>query len=321
MENMNNNKNHSDDLGEVSFVDFLIILLKYKKMIIFVPMICVLFGIGYFYITGKKGLSDKKVKYKNVKYYSECLIEPLQNNEKKISLILFRRNFVLSMIEENGLLADIQKLISDEKITEQIPKNQIGKQEIYQWFRKNIYISPVDDVIKIGFTAAEKDIPPKVIRGILNSLNNFFGQIDLETITQELNSLSQQLATTKDPELKEKISEKIAIYLIGEIKIKNTKQYIFKLLDPPSLAEKVEVFESKKERRIEPLESLLDTSHLTSNARSKHTTSRYVIILFLIIISSFAVAITIAFFREYISKIKLKNPEKFAELKKYFSFR
>jgi hypothetical protein len=325
MKKVNNKKTHDDDLGELNLVDFLIVLLKYKKLIISIPMICALIGIGYFYIAAKLNVAilqpESGLSSNNVKYYSECLIEPIQNNEKRINLILLRRNFVLNMLEENGLLADVHKVISDEKKPEQIQANQIDKIDIYRWFRKNIYIFPTGDVITIGFTASEKDIPPKVIGGILYSLNNFFGKIDLETITQELNGLGQQLSVTKDPKLKEKMSEKIVAYLQDEIKIKKSKQYVFKLLDPPTLSEKVKVFGSGNDRKIESLESWIGTSPLNSNLRSKHIISRYILIIFLIIISSFTVAITIAFFREYLLKMKTNDPRKIAELKKHLSIR
>jgi hypothetical protein len=325
MENMNNKKSHDDDLGEINLVDFLIILLKYKKMIILVPMICAFIAIGYFYIAPKLSVVKPQITSgthnDSIKYYSECLIEPAQKFEKKINLILFRRNFILSMLEENGLLTGIQKVISDETKPEQIPWNQIHKKEVYHWIRNNLYVLPDGDILTIGFTASEKDIPSKIIGGILYSLNNFFGRIDSETITQELDMLGHQLAVTKDPELKETISEKIVTYLQDEIKIKKSKQYVFKLLDPPTLSGKVQVFGSGNDRKIESLESWNDTSPSFPNFRSKHITTRHFIIIFLIILSSFMIVVTIAFFKEYISKIKLKDPEKFAELRRYLSFR
>jgi hypothetical protein len=324
MENMKNKKSYDDDLGEINFVDFLIVLLKYKKMIISVPMICALIGIGYFYIAPKMNVVKSKFTSDtyggNIQYYSECLIEPAKNFEKKINLIIFRRNFILNMLEENGLLIDIKKAIADEKKPEQVNENQIGKKEIYHWIRNNLYISPYGDVITIGFTAPEKEIPLKIIEGILFSLNNFFGRIDLETIAQELNMLNQQLAITREPELKETISEKIVSYLQDEVKIKKSKQYVFKLLDPAALSRKVQIFGSGKDRKIVSLEPWTDTFISTLNSRSKNIMSRHIIIIFLIIISSFMIVVTIAFFREYISKIKFNHPEKYAELRKYLSF-
>ena len=325
MKNANNKKGYDGDLGEINFVDFLIILLKYKKMIILVPLICAFIAIGYIFIAPKPSVIKSKItsvtNNDNIKYYSECLIEPTKNYAKYINLILLRRNFILKMLEENGLLTDAKRVISDEKKPEKIPANQIGKKEIYHWFKNNVYISSSDNLITIGFTAPEKDIPLKIIRGILYSLKNYFRKFDLGTITLEMNLLGEQLAVTKEPILKEKISEKIVTYLQNEIKVKQSIGYVFKLLDPATFSEKVKVFGSGNNRKIKSLESWNDTSSSIPNPTSKHITSRYVIIIFLIIISSFMIVVTVAFFIEYISKIKLKDPEKYAELRKYLSFR
>lgn len=299
---------------EINLLDLIIVILKYKWMIVSIVLLTGFIGFGYFYLTGKSSEGKPVEELATpILYYSECMIEGRGVSTEKINLMIYRRNFVLRMIEENNLLNEIQQAILPEKRKGEATDEQATPQDVYRWLRQNLFLSTSGGVLTLGFVCAQKDLPPKIINAFLYSLSEDFRKRDLESSMLKQNLLRRQLAVTQDSFLKERIALELITLMEDEEKARSGKYYGFILLDPPSITDKVRVARKGSEKQIESLEHWVSVSPSSPPS--------YGIKVFLLLLASLVVAVSVVFFLESIEKSRQKSPEKIALLKRYASLR
>jgi hypothetical protein len=307
---------------EVNLLDLVILLLKYKWLILCIVLLTTVVAFAYLNLsaktTGMKGAAGPQVP---IFYYSECLIEPYKNviekfveigAAEKYSQLVLGPNFALHMVEENHLLNDIQKAILNEKKqdgrTEELPSSR----EVYGWLRRNLILKPSGSVLSVGFVSPEKNLPPRILNGYLFSLSEYFRRRDLESLVAKEKLLRGHLAAAEDSSLKARLAEEIFRIIDKKIRARSEKYYGFELLDPPSLIDGVKIIQKGNEKQIEILESL--GSPTISKTKSW-------MLLLLAILASLVVGVTLAFSLEYIRNMKRHEPDKVALLKRYLSIR
>ena len=310
-------KEDSEREAEISLLDLFIVLLKYKWMILTFVLVAAILGFAYMEISSKQSeVKNLHVQGESVFYYSECLVEPDRDVMEKIKQIIIRRDFVLKMVEENHLQNELQQAILNEKKQSGGTGEQPAVQEVYGWLRQNLFITPSGTVLTLGFASSQNDLPSRIINAFLLSLSEFFRKRDLEILVNQQNLLRRHLANAQDSFLKAKIAEEIAKVMGKETRIRSEKYYGFELLDPPSLVDRVKITKKGNEKKIEALVGWTSPS-LPSVSR----TPKYMLLILLLILSSLVVSITLAFFLEYIHKMKAREPERMALLKRYLSIR
>ncbi|MBP1716588.1 MAG: hypothetical protein H6Q43_26 [Deltaproteobacteria bacterium] len=299
---------------EINLLDLIIVILKYKWMIVSIVLLTGFIGFGYFYLAGKSSEGKPVEELATpILYYSECMIEGRSVSTEKINLMIYRRNFVLRMMEENNLLNEIQQAILAEKKKGEATDEQATPQDVYRWLRQNLFLSTSGGVLTLGFVCAQKDLPPKIINAFLFSLSEDFRKRDLESSMLKQNLLRRQLAVTQDSFLKERIALELITLMEDEEKARSGKYYGFILLDPPSITDKVRVARKGSEKQIESLEHWVSVSPSSPPS--------YGIMVFLLLLASLVVAVSVVFFLESIEKSRQKSPEKIALLKRYASLR
>jgi len=307
---------------EVNLLDLIILLLKYKWLILSVVFVGMIAAFAYLNISVKRtGIKGSAVPQAPISYYSECLIQPYKDVlEKFIELgaaekyaqLVLGPNFALRMVEENQLLNDIQKAILNERKqdgrTEELPTSR----EVYGWLRRNLILKPSGNVLSLGFVSTQKDLPPKILNAYLLSLSEYFRRRDIESLTEREKLLRRHLGATEDSFLKAWSAEEIFRIIDKQTKARSEKYYGFELLDPPSLIDGVKIIQKGNEKQIEVLESFVPP------ATSK---TKYWMFLLLAILASLVVSVTLAFFLEYLRNMKRHEPDKIALLKRYLSIR
>ncbi|MCG6538399.1 MAG: hypothetical protein L7F78_27705, partial [Syntrophales bacterium LBB04] len=232
-----NHRQDQEGPAELSLIDLIIVLLKYKRMILSFVIITVLGGLGLIYLwnqrSASRSVSEISLRPAGGIYYSECLIEPERGLLERINSLIYRRNFVFQMIQENHLEADIQKAIQSEEKETAAAGEAVPRPEIFRWVRGNLFATVSGNVLTLGFTAPQEDLPPKMISAFLKSLSDFSRRLDLDRIAAQQKDLRRNLAEARDPFLKARISEEIVKLLGNEAKVRNEKYYRFDLLDPP----------------------------------------------------------------------------------------
>jgi hypothetical protein len=310
-------KEDSERETEVSLLDLFIVLLKYKWMILTFALVAAILGFAYGKISFKQNeAKNLHTQGESVFYYSECLIEPDHGMRDNISALLSRINFVLRTVEENHLLNDLQRAILNEKKKDGITTEERSAQETYIWLKQNLFQTTKGDFLAIGLTSKEKDLPAKMINAFLASISEHFRRRDLEIFARQENLLRRQLVVANNSLLKDRIAIEIAGLVDRRTRAESRKYYGFELVDPPSIIERVRVNLKGAERKIEALENV-PLPLQTSPTRG----GRYTMIIILLILASLMVGVSLAFFLEYIHKMKTQEAEKMALLKRYLSIR
>jgi hypothetical protein len=310
-------KEDSEREAEISLLDLFIVLLKYKWMILTLVLVAAILGFAYAKISSKQNeVKILHVPAESVFYYSECLIEPDSGVREKISSLLPRRNFVLKTVEENYLLNDVQQAILNEKRKDEITSEKPSAQEVHNWIRQNLFQTPTGNVLAIGLTSREKDLPPKIINAFLSGISEYFRRRDLEIFAKQESLLRRHLAAAHDSFLKDRIAIEITNLMEKKTRAEIKKYYGFELVDPPSATERVRINLKGSEKKIEVLGNVSDPSQTPPTRRAKYT-----ILTLLLILASLVVGVTLAFFLEYIHNMKTREPERMALLKRYLSIR
>jgi hypothetical protein len=313
-----------ESVAEFSLLDVIIVLLKYKKMIFFTVVISILGGMGLLFLLNQKnpGLPVSNILLHPAEgvYYSECLIEPEPGALQRINWMIYRRNFVLRMIQDNNLESDIQKAIQPENAVK-TPSEEMGSMpEFYRWVRSNLFVTVSDKVLTIGFAAPQRELPPKMVFGFLKSISEYLRKLDMDRISVQKNGFDKELAKAQNPVLMAKISDELVELLKNEARTKSAKYYRFELIDPPTIVDKVRILRQGNDKKLESLEDWVSVPGPGSpDAHQKG--SRYGLVFFLLLLASLVVAVSLAFFLESIEKSRQRSPEKIALLKRYASFR
>jgi hypothetical protein len=307
----------SEKQREINLLDLFIVLLKYKWMILAFVLVAAILAFAYVKIFSKQSAAiNLHAQPELIFYYSECLIEPDLGMKEKIIMLLPRLNFVLKVVEDNHLLNDIQQAILNEKKKAEIEAEKPSAQEVHNWLKRNLFRTATGGLLAIGLTSREKDLPPKIINAFLTSISQYFRARDLAVITKRASLLRRQLAASHDSFLKDRIAMEITNLIDMKTRAESRKYYGFEVVDSPSTVEKVVVNLKGNEKKVIPLENVSVFPQTSPSRRP-----RYSMIILFFILASLVLGITLAFFIEYIRNIKRQDPEKFAILKGYLSFR
>jgi hypothetical protein len=318
------NRPGQESFTEFNLLDAFIVLLKHKIMIFFVVIILVLGGMALLLLWNQRStgqsVSDVVVPPVVGVYYSECMFEPEPELLERVNWLIYRKNFIFQMIQENYLEPDIQKAIQFEGQEKKPTRETVSMPEVYRWVRSNLFVTVSGKLLTLGFTAPFQDLPPKMISGFLRSISEYLRKLDLNRIAARKNDLGLSLAETKDPILKARFSEEMVKLLGNESRARNEKYYRFELLDPPLMVEKARILWQGNDKKLELLEEGVPAPYRQLSARSAKNPN-YGMVFLLLLLASLVVAVSLAFFLESIEENRLKNSEKIALLKRYASFR
>jgi hypothetical protein len=169
-------------------------------MILSFTIISVLGGLGLLYLWSQRSqdqsIPEVLLPPSEGVYYAECLIEPEKGTMERIKWMIYRRNFVFQVIQENHLGPDIRKAIQSEKKGKAPSGEESSPPEIYRWVRANLFVTPSESVLTLGFAAPQRDLPPKIISGFLRTISEYFRKLD-RARTEQKKSLARLLTEAR----------------------------------------------------------------------------------------------------------------------------
>jgi uncharacterized protein involved in exopolysaccharide biosynthesis len=291
---------------EINLLDLFIVLLKHKVMILLVVLLA---GIGAIVAS---------LLMTNI-YRSESTIAPT-TQEKGVGALAALGGFGAMIASEAGIggtgsLDQFDVVLKSRELTSTIVrqhnllpilfekswdaenkrwKEEPPKAEDVQKAVQNIFkITPDKKQNVMRLSVEHKD--PKTAQMILNyyiiGLSDFLRRATLEDAVAQQEHLTQQLANTTDPLLKNRLYELIAKQIEKETLAKVQKFYSFNVIDPAYVPEK----------KFKPKRAM---------------------ICVLSVFVAFFIAIFLAFFLEYVNNLeKNEDPERLAGLRRAFHFR
>ncbi len=298
---------------EINLLNLFIILLKHKWLIIFIVLGTSLLTFLYLNLSARRMDKEKSIadlQLENI-YYSDCILRPDSVKADELISLMKRRNFALKMVEENKLGPLIQEAMAERK-PQQGAATASASQATYDWLEENLFVSSSQNLVTVGFTARNTDLPSAIIGAYLSSLSEYFRHRDLENWGNRRKFFLRQLDITKDTFIKARISEQILKLMDAEAIARTKKDYGFDLMDAPSSAEKVRIIRTANEKKVERMQKPLPVQ----------VKSRKNLMIFLLMgMASLVIAVSLAFLFEYFETLKKIEPEKVKILRKYLSIR
>ncbi|MBW2630912.1 MAG: hypothetical protein JRC90_03965 [Deltaproteobacteria bacterium] len=304
------NRHDWPEENEINILDFIIVLLKHKRMIFFFVFIA---GVAAVVVS---------LLMTNI-YQSECTITPIEQEKaslsnrlsalgglaamavsqtgiggagslEKFEVVLKSRDLTNGLVKKHKLMPVIFKDSWDEKTKTWKTEEPPTLQDAYKLIQGGMLKIKPDkkiNVLKLGFLFPDPAVARKLLNYYVDGMSEFLRQQALENVATQSKALQEQLVTTADPLLRTKLAEIIAQYVEKETLAKVQKYYGFNVIDPPFVPEK-----KFKPRRAQ--------------------------ICILSVIVAFFMAIFLAFFMEYVGNLKKnEDAERLGNLKKYMKLR
>lgn len=290
---------------EINLLDLFITLLKYKWMIFLIVFFT---GLAAVIVTLQMTLI----------FRSEATIVP--TTQEKGSGLAALGGFGAMIASEAGIsasgsLEQFEVVLKSRELTHKIvkehnllpilfedgwdPEKKAWKDEppkvedIYKAVHGSLEVSPdkKKNVMTVSFQSKDPEMAKKMVEYFIVGLSEFLRQQTLKDAEAQQRHLYQQLSKTTDPLLKNRLYELIARQIEQETLAMVQKYYSFNIIDPPFVPE----------RKFKPKRAQ---------------------ICVLSVVVAFFLAVFIAFFREYVTKLREnEDPERLAALKRYMRLR
>jgi len=206
---------------------------------------------------------------------------------EKLEVVLKSRNLTNSVIQKHKLMPVIFPDFWNEKAkkwdTDKPPTLQDGWEEMQD--RLSISTDVKKNTIKVGFDHKDPETAKKIVDYYLTELSEVLREEVLQDAAQNMRFFREQLDRTFDTLLKEKIYTLLAKEIEKETFAKAQKYYSFQVLDPPIVPD--------PDKKVWPKRAL---------------------ICILTVIVAFFCAVFLAFFKEYLYRLKIDDPERYQNL-------
>ena len=286
---------------EINLVDAFLTLLKYKRLII---LLVFLSGLAAVVIS---------LQMENI-YRSEATLALRENENngpslgslgglggivagqlgiggggslEKIEAVLNSRDLSTRIIEKYDLMpilfAENWDAKKHEWLIKQPPTLQDGLKNITALL--NVSTDIKKGTIVVAFENEDPETAKKVVDYYLTELSSSLREEVLRDATENMRFFTEQIERTTDPLLKEKIYALLAKEIEKETFAKAQKYYGFLVLDPPIVPD--------RDKKVKPKRSLICIFSM---------------------LAVFFLAIFMAFICEFVKKIKIDDPERFAKI-------
>ena len=272
---------------ESDFLDFVIVLLKHKMIILSFFVAAVIFS-GLFIFS-----QNQKIKPLQV-FYSECVFEPYSSPPAKAKILLstnIARAVSEKMKGDESFLKAVNYKLVDEKNTWLASPPDL--KTTVDNLVANLDIRIDGNMMTLIIASGNQEVSRKTRQEFILAMSNFFRQQDLPTIESQLALCKEKLAETKDAHLKSTFSLEYLNLSFKQDKLKKDGIYGLNVISDQT-----------------------DFSRITSAGK---TYSKNVIVFILIL--SLVMGVLVALLVQYIQNLKKLEPEKFSQMKRHLSFR
>ncbi len=325
-----NSRRTPEAQDQINLFDVLIIILKYKWLIIAMAVLSIIISILFTYKSDDKDKQTKAappVKSSAVPavdvYYSKCVVEVKKIIAGNVEALLMSRRIAEPVMKEANLETIFYK-VWDNKTQYDVQSMEGSQIKAIQdllvkggnpdVIRPTLTIKRMDNLLELEFFSKEADVPQKILNAFLNHLSDYFRTQSMKSINLNKAANKRMLGSEKDPVLKEKIYLDLISLNKEEEKATASQVYGIDIIDPPTDASKVEL-----RKAFIPVPVPAEPAPLLSAEAQRRMKERKIVIP--VIIVSIFLAVMLAFFIEYLKNMKMNNPEKFQVLKDYARFR
>lgn len=282
---MKQDKNE-DVLGkmEVKIIvfDFLIVIMKHKKMILFIVFIAGLFSATY-------SLTLKNHSLPKVMYRSECILALKENDQinvdgtnlESMALRMKSSEMFKSIFSKCQMQNSEFRNIQYETFSDMIKFESVNTEPGAYWFR-------------MSMETAEPQLSQNLLICYIAGLSNYLRDNTMESLESKKSFLRRNYEASKDISKKQYYTEQIILIDKQVNVIKSEKYYMFDLRSPPSAPK--EYYQGLKS--VNPI-----------------------LMIGFVMFVSFIFSITLSFFLEYLRTLKEKEPEKLRYLENLLRFR
>jgi hypothetical protein len=309
---MNSQEYIQERRNNPDLLDLLIIIFKYKWMIIGFLLLIYIMTFTFLYFSSKNAPSP--LSSQKDRYYSECKLFIPDNldmvNYNTMKIKLLGRSIALALGEAFNLSA-ISQTSWDEK------SNRWVTEHVYTWndqtktwtfaqaskvpdldFVATLSVKAESNMVTLRFNHNNPEVPQKALVFVLNYLSELYRKPILEYYASQKEIFRKQLAAAQDPVLKGRLFEQYSNLIDKDTRAKNKKFYGIEVIEPAFVAEKISV-----------------------NSPPSAWKSKFAMIIALMTLVSLVISISLVFLLEYIKKMKADDPERFKLMHKYLRFR
>lgn len=311
MEEKQKNSEQRYEDEEIHLLDYFIILLKHKRMIISMVLVTGIVAVIISFMMTKI-------------YLSESTITPIEQERsplsgavsalgglgamfasqvgigstgslEKFEVVLKSRELTNQVIQKHDLMPIIFYEIWDEKAGRWKKEKPPTLEDAYRVVVKENMLKTKpekkNNVLRLSFEYPNAITAQTILSYYIEGLSEFLRQTALEAAKAQKEHLTQQMMNTSDPILKAKLAELTAQQVEKEVLAKVQKYYSFNVIDPPFVPDK----------KYKP---------------------KTLMICILSVTVAFFVAVFLAFFLEYLGNVrKHEDPERLNSLRNYLRWR
>ncbi|QTA83213.1 Chain length determinant protein domain-containing protein [Desulfonema limicola] len=288
---------------EINLLDLLLVLLKHKLLIFF--MVFIAGAAAVFYSLGLTNIyrSEATISPREAeKSQSSSLAElgPMGGmvagqlglssggNLTKLETVLNSRELTARIINKYSLMPvifiDIWDKDNEIWTSEEEPTIQDGLKAVMENMLK-VSVDIEKNIIKIGFEHQDPETAKKVVEYYLKELSETLRESVLQDSTEKIRFFTKVIDRTSDALLKNKIYNLLAAEIEKETFARVEKYYSFEVLDSPIAPD--------EDKKVRP---------------------KRAIICILSVFVAFFMAVFIAFFKEFVYRIKIDDPERYEQI-------
>lgn len=301
-----------------NLLDLLIIVLKYKGLIISCLLLIYLFTFTYFYFSAQRTHPPASPAKPVEIYHSESVIwlpgylHLIDYNKMKVqimsrsTLLALGKFFNLSAIcmgewndERNNHWRPTHLYLLDKRTQEWVSAETSDVQNLSEVAA--LFIKSQNNLVTLRFHSTNPEVPQRALIFCLEYISEFMRKPVLEYYESQKQIFHKQLANAQDPVLKGRLFEQYSNLIDKETRAKQSKYFGIEIVELPFLPEKIFASEG--------------ALHSASRKRN------YIAIVALMTLVSFIISILLAYLIEYVKNMKRNDPERFDLIRKHARFR
>ncbi len=314
--------------SDISLIDLIITLLKYKWLIIGIVIITIIGTLAFLAITSadrERAVQTEDRVVQNL-YYSECVIEPYAATVNAVLTILQRPVASVKLLERTEIYSVLYPNLWSAESQRWKTSEPPSRRDTYNMLKPNLGLFVSGNLFTIGYLSSNREVPQKIVDCYVTGLSEYLRQRDKELIESKIRILTRQMQLESDVAAKKNLSSEMINLKYSELRLKD-RYYGFSILDYPSEPYKLSAKEvAHVNYKIAEMEKKIggefdqEYEKMTKKTLAVKKGHRGMTI-FLMAFASLVFAAFLIFIIEYVNGLKENRHDQYMLLRRYLSFR
>jgi hypothetical protein len=301
---------------EVTLLDYLIVILKHKWLVISCVLIALFIAVSYISYTNFKSSKFSAPPAPAIPsiFRSICIVTPVDLDANGIIAILKKFELSQLIIQKNNLLPLLFAGMGDEENNGGLSEKTSNSHDGYNQLQGSLAIKPINPAneIELSYEDRNPERAQKILNYIVEGAKEYSEQQfqrkkkkTLENLNLQIKYLTQQVAGTSDPAVKKAIADRLAGFMIEEFLERNREYQGFKIIFLSSNAEiKLPPKPTIETKQAEPPKPKMNPGSQT----------KPMIFISFLVFLALIIGVFSSFFLEYMKILKKRYPEKIKDL-------